>query len=237
MNIPLTPCLYLYIHSTHNSKKPDARLLLGQTETWTEYSKDGRVVKGAPRAVVRSKYEEDIQINNHATVWGSFFDTRSGKWGFGCCHSVIKQSYCTGMEGRKANGEYSEALLSAGGSRKREEEQEEGEEGEGGKEKKKKKKKSKLTGEMTTRSELYGSDAGAAVLELDAKKLKEAVKRQEAFQKEGVEADDRKRGYNVKGGGGGEGGEVTKEDMEAYRLVRTHGEDPMAKIGSDELLE
>jgi len=205
--------------------------LLGQTETWTEYSKDGRVVKGAPRAVVRSKYEEDIQINNHTTVWGSFFDTRSGKWGFGCCHSVIKQSYCTGMEGRKANEEYSEALLSAGGSRKREEEEEEGEEEKGGMEKKKKK-KSKLSGEMT-----YGSDAGAAVLELDAKKLKEAVKRQKAFQKEWVEADDRKRGYNVKGGGGGEVEEVTKEDMEAYRLVRTHGEDPMAKIGSDELLE
>ena len=230
---------FILSHTT-NSKKPDARLLLGQTETWTEYSRDGRVVKGAPRAVMRSKYEEDVQINNHTTVWGSFFDKRSGKWGYGCCHSVIKQSYCTGMEGRKVNEEYSAALLSAGGGTRKRDEEEEEEEEEGGKEaekEKKQKKKSKLSGEMTTRSELYGTEAGITALELDAAKLKEAVKRQKAFQRERVEADDRKRGYNVKGEGEGGSGEVTKEDMEAYRLVRTHGEDPMAKVGSDELLE
>lgn len=194
-------------------------------------------MKGAPRAVVRSKYEEDVQINNHTTVWGSFYDKRSGKWGFACCHSVIKQSYCTGMEGRLANEEYSAALLSAGGGTRKREEGEEEAEDEKETDKDKKQKKSKLSGEMTTRSELYGSEVGTAALELDAAKLKEAVKRQKAFQKERVEADDRKRGYNVKGGGEGGSGEVTKEDMEAYRLVRTHGEDPMAKIGSDELLE
>lgn len=39
------------------AKKADPRLLLGQTEHYVEYSKDGRVIKGAPRAIARSKYQ------------------------------------------------------------------------------------------------------------------------------------------------------------------------------------
>ena len=208
-----------------NAKKPDARLLLGQTESWVEYSKDGRVVKGPARAVVRSKYQEDVQVNNHTSVWGSYYDKRTGKWGFKCCHSVIKQSYCTGEEGRKANEQYIEELATVAKPGKEAEEEEEDAAEDGGK-----KKKSKLTTELTARSELFGTDAAA--VDLDEEKLKEAVKRQKAFAKEKIETDDRKRKFNSM-----QSSEVTKEDMEAYRLIRSHGEDPMAKISSDKLLE
>ena len=75
-----------------------------------EYSKDGRVIKGAPKAVVRSKYQEDVMNTNHQSVWGSFYDKRTGKWGYACCHSIIKMSYCTGEEGKKANEQYTSAL-------------------------------------------------------------------------------------------------------------------------------
>lgn len=75
-----------------------------------EYSKDGRVIKGAPKAVVRSKYQEDVMNNNHSSVWGSFYDRRTGKWGYSCCHSIIKMSYCTGEEGKKANEQYTSAI-------------------------------------------------------------------------------------------------------------------------------
>ena len=34
------------------------------------------------------------------SVWGSFWS--NGKWGFKCCHSTIKESYCTGEAGREA---------------------------------------------------------------------------------------------------------------------------------------
>lgn len=47
------------------AKKADPRLLLGQTEAWIEYSKDGRVIKGAPRAIARSKY----QVGRAGFVW------------------------------------------------------------------------------------------------------------------------------------------------------------------------
>lgn len=45
-------------------------------------------------------------VNNHTSVWGSFYDRRTGKWGFKCCHSVIRNSYCTGEEGRRANEQH-----------------------------------------------------------------------------------------------------------------------------------
>lgn len=42
----------------------------------------------------RSRYEEDVYINNHTSVWGSFW--KDGMWGYGCCHQFVKNSYCTG---------------------------------------------------------------------------------------------------------------------------------------------
>lgn len=68
------------------------QLLLAQTETYVEYSRDGRIIKGAEKPIIRSRYEEDVYLNNHTSVWGSYFD--SGKWGFKCCKSFIKNSWC-----------------------------------------------------------------------------------------------------------------------------------------------
>jgi pre-mRNA-processing factor SLU7 len=36
---------------------------------------------------------------NHSSVWGSFWN--EGKWGFKCCYSFVKVSYCTGATGRE----------------------------------------------------------------------------------------------------------------------------------------
>uniref|UniRef100_A0A8C0GZC4 Pre-mRNA-splicing factor SLU7 n=1 Tax=Chelonoidis abingdonii TaxID=106734 RepID=A0A8C0GZC4_CHEAB len=47
---------------------PPAELLLAQTEDYVEYSRHGTVIKGQEKAVVRSKYEEDVTINNHTLV-------------------------------------------------------------------------------------------------------------------------------------------------------------------------
>lgn len=94
-----------------------------------------------------------------------------------------------------------------------------------------KKKKSKLKTELTARSELYGSDLQPT--DLDEEKLKKAREKQREFQRRNVETDDRKRKYNSM-----ESSEVTKEDIEAYRMEKRHFEDPMAKLaGSDELLD
>ena len=37
------------------------------------------------------------------SVWGSYW--KDGQWGYQCCHSLIKESYCTGSAGREAAGD------------------------------------------------------------------------------------------------------------------------------------
>ena len=68
-------------------------LVFAQTEHYAEYSRYGNVVKTQEKAVAKSKYVEDELVNNHKSVWGSFF--KEGKWGYKCCESVKRDSYCT----------------------------------------------------------------------------------------------------------------------------------------------
>lgn len=70
-----------------------------ESETFVEYDEAG-LIKGAPKKEAKSKYAEDVHINNHTSVWGSYWS--DFKWGFACCHSTVKNSYCTGEEGKGA---------------------------------------------------------------------------------------------------------------------------------------
>ncbi|KAI1818546.1 Pre-mRNA splicing Prp18-interacting factor-domain-containing protein [Poronia punctata] len=74
-------------------------LVVTESEQFVEYDEAG-LIKGAPTTVARSKYAEDVFTNNHTSVWGSWWS--NFKWGYACCHSFIKNSYCTGEEGKKA---------------------------------------------------------------------------------------------------------------------------------------
>lgn len=87
-----------------------------ENERYVEYDETG-AIKGAPKAVAMSKYPEDLYLNNHTSVWGSWWS--DFQWGYACCHSTIKNSYCTGEEGKLAfeeakkirtGGELEEAL-------------------------------------------------------------------------------------------------------------------------------
>ena len=69
-------------------------------EEYVEYSRLGNVVHGQEKAVAKSKYEEDVFVNNHTSVWGSYWS--EGQWGYACCHSLVKLSYCTGEAGKLA---------------------------------------------------------------------------------------------------------------------------------------
>ena len=44
---------------------PPKQLLMAQSEDYVEYSRHGAVIKGQEKAKVKSRYEEDIYINNH----------------------------------------------------------------------------------------------------------------------------------------------------------------------------
>jgi pre-mRNA-processing factor SLU7 len=73
-----------------------------ENEVYVEYDDSG-AIKGAPKAEGKSKYAEDVLINNHTSVWGSWW--ANFQWGYACCHSTVKNSYCTGEEGKIAFAE------------------------------------------------------------------------------------------------------------------------------------
>jgi pre-mRNA-processing factor SLU7 len=211
----------------------DRKLRFGVSTAAEEYSRDGRMLAGstagAKREAITCKYEEDIFINGHTTVWGSFFHTGAFQWGFTDDHSLMKSSYCTGQNGRRANDEANEmrygtgkagtaALAQARGMLKALPGNE-------------RTRKSNANSTMANRSKLYGEANQNP--DLDQAKLKEAMKKAEQGQNKQEAGDDRKRKYHSTKAEV----DVTEEDMEAYRLQKGQKSDPMNNIGSDKLLD
>ena len=109
--------------ATSGAAAGDAATVFSQTEEYVEYGRDGRVVGGnvaAPRGPRRSKWEEDVLVNNHTSVWGSWW--HDGHWGYACCHSLVKNSICTGDAGKQAQQVVPRvpAAATAGDSKKQE---------------------------------------------------------------------------------------------------------------------
>lgn len=79
-------------------KKPK----LDETEEEEEEdTKSGELEEPKQDVHAKSKYPEDVYPGNHTSVWGSYW--KDGKWGFDCCHSLVRQSYCLGTKGREIN--------------------------------------------------------------------------------------------------------------------------------------
>ncbi|ETN00366.1 hypothetical protein PPTG_18061 [Phytophthora nicotianae INRA-310] len=197
---------------------PPKELLLAQSEHYVEYSRDGRVVKGRERAPVRSKYVEDAFENNHTSIWGSWFDRTEMAWGYACCHSKVRKSYCTGEDGKKAIEESKTTKTERAMLKIPEKSETDGSVA------------TQAGGVISKRSEMYGENIAP---ELDEMKLKKAIKKAAKEKKKQAEQDDKKRKYNSMGNY-----EVNAEEMEAYKLLKTRGEDPMANVlGNDVLLD
>lgn len=196
-----------------------------------EYTRDGRLVKGnatatKQRVALKSKYEEDVLTNGHWTVWGSYFHKGAFRWGYADDHSLMKSSYCTGDNGRKANDEANEMRYGTGkaGSAALAQAREMlktipvGERSSSG------------TATRPTMSKMYGEADPTASYDQD--KLKKALRKEDQSREE--TSDDRKRKYNSVS----TEVDVTEEEMEAYRMRKDRGSDPMAKLAdSEELLE
>lgn len=216
---------------------PPKQLLLAQTEDYVEYSRHGTVIKGQEKARVKSRYEEDIFPNNHTSVWGSFW--KNGLWGFKCCHSLIKESYCTGEAGIQAHEESSivlanqEAANTAAvmATQTHTASADEAEEHKS-KEKKKKKKSKKRKKKHKKKRDSSDSDSSESDSEeRKRKRLKKALDEEAAHQERMTELmamDERKRPYNsmydVKA--------PTEEEIEAFRMKQIRDDDPMAAFFS-----
>jgi pre-mRNA-processing factor SLU7 len=187
-------------------------LLLAQTEQYVEYSASGKVIKGQEQAEAKSKYEEDVYINNHTQVWGSYWE--NGEWGFGCCKQLSKSSYCTGAAGRAIRDEILRgAHLGLGNVEQEEEVEEEKALADPEQQKKMKKLREKQAKEKAEKEEKEKEV-----------RFKKALKSEDKRAREEVEKDERKRQFNSRSK---EDYNVTEEEMEAYRLKRQRGDDPM----------
>ncbi|XP_063784836.1 pre-mRNA-splicing factor SLU7 [Pseudophryne corroboree] len=192
---------------------PPVELLLAQTEDYVEYSRHGTVIKGQEKAAARSKYEEDVLINNHRCIWGSYW--KDGRWGYKCCHSFVKMSYCTGEAGKIVDDiDLCEEELTVTEEMAKPKTLVEIHQNK----MKKKKKKHRKSGDSDSDSEEKKKD-----------KLKKALNAEEARLKhvqEILQMDERKRAYNSMY----ETREPTEEEMEAYRMKRQRPDDPMASF-------
>ncbi|XP_047531153.1 pre-mRNA-splicing factor Slu7 isoform X1 [Vanessa atalanta] len=215
---------------------PPRELLLAQSEVFVRYNRDGSRAANAEKQLAKSKYEEDVMINNHTSVWGSFW--KDGQWGFKCCHSFIKMSYCVGEAGKSMvlevpdtskeilqNVEKEEVTEKSEKASSSEPSSDSGSESEKDKrsktektsKKKKNKKKSKKKKKKDQKKDKQED------------KLKKALEMEERKQKHAeylLSVDERKRPYNsmmeVK--------EPTEEEMEAYMMKRRREEDPMSQF-------
>ncbi|RHZ75558.1 hypothetical protein Glove_212g27 [Diversispora epigaea] len=222
---------------------PPKELLLAQTENYVEYSRTGRVIKGQERAKAKSKYEEDVFLNNHTSVWGSYWV--DGNWGYKCCRSFIKNSYCTGLAGIEAANS-SNLLRSSVHDRYDEYDNNDRDDNDddrnGGYEKKSlldihtekiEKMKHNLNADNViedANKHLKRKNLGEGDIQLDKKKLRKALEDEEKRNKSLPETDDRKRPYNsayMNQKDKSNNSEVTEEELEAYRLKKQSYEDPM----------
>ncbi|KPJ16200.1 Pre-mRNA-splicing factor SLU7 [Papilio machaon] len=213
---------------------PPRELLLAQSEVFTRYNRDGTLVQGPEKQLAKSQYEEDVLVNNHTTVWGSYW--RDGRWGYKCCHSFIKMSYCVGEAGKsvvldvpshnndlidnkdKEKSEKSSSESSASSSSSSESENDTRSKTEKTSKKKKNKKKAKKKKKKDQKKEKKSVD-----------KLKKALEEEERNQKRAehlLSVDERKRPYNSMY----EVQAPTDDQMEAYLMKRKREEDPMSQF-------
>lgn len=187
-------------------------LALRGNEAYAEYDAAGRLVRGQD-SKPKSRYEEDIHPGNHTTVWGSYW--KDGQWGYQCCKQMTKNAYCTGDAGEAAAQEAAmqlqkNLLVHAEKEREKMVKKDEG---------------NLLEGVKPGLPGVWGTDADKEDVQIDEKKLREAMKRHEERMKNNHE-DDRKRGYNSLQ----DDYNVSAEDMEAYRLKKSRGDDPLQAI-------
>jgi len=48
--------------------------------------------------MILSMWKEDVHVNGHHSVWGSWYDADWGEWGYACCQQKERDAKCTGKK-------------------------------------------------------------------------------------------------------------------------------------------
>jgi pre-mRNA-processing factor SLU7 len=202
----------------HLNSIPRELVVEAQTEQYVEYNRFGKVIKGDQRATVKSKYVEDTYENEHTTVWGSYWNNY--RWGYACCHLLLRQSYCPGMiidekdirfesnnVDTTVSGDKPESLVQLH---------------------RKKLNKEKFQPKNSSSVD----ESNPTLKKLDKKKVQEAARdlaERERQAESVLNIDERKRKYNALKTDVNDQHEPTEEELEAYRLKKHRHDDPMAR--------
>jgi pre-mRNA-processing factor SLU7 len=76
-------------------QRPEEQANLEQSETFIEYDRSGRVIRGTDIVVAKSRYEEDNYTKyagGHTSVWGSYYDKQEQRWCVSYCISCFLTS-------------------------------------------------------------------------------------------------------------------------------------------------
>jgi pre-mRNA-processing factor SLU7 len=207
-----------YLASTYGNTallpSPSTKSLLAASSSqYIEYDPTTGTPKSSlPKAIANptSKYSEDIHPGNHTSIFGSWWT--NFQWGYACCHSLVRNSYCTGEEGRRAfeqaeNLRVGELLLENGkGEGETEELQRNTEERQ----------------QQRRRQDMEDQDEGKA----------EAISSNTTTRSEDTAKGTRKRTLKELRDG------ITEEEMEGYKKSRVDASDPMTNmLGKDELAD
>ena len=202
----------------------DRKVRFGEKHETEQYTREGRMIKGTKlRIDQKSKYEEDVFINGHTVVWGSYFHKGAFRWGYADDHTLMKNSYYTGENGRIANDEANEMRYGTGIR------------GSAALAQARNMLKIVPSSERSSSSSVpYNSSALYGEADMNAKLDKEKVQAaKEALKAGNEEKNGKKRKYNSVDADV----DVSAEDMEAWRLTRGRSDDPMNKITSEELID
>jgi pre-mRNA-processing factor SLU7 len=158
-------------------------------------------------------------MNNHTTIWGSWYDTASGLWGYACCHSDIHVSYCSGQAGiDAAQASSAQNLLKTSNPDPHEPPKEITEAPDNAEDRRRQ-------AQIAYSKERLGEGE----LKLNEERLAEAVREEKKRKARGDDTGDRKRKK------GEDSVSVSEEQMEAYRMNRHRAEDPMANYIDEDL--
>ncbi|CAF1094660.1 unnamed protein product [Rotaria sordida] len=202
---------------------PRELVVEAQTEQYVEYNRFGKVIKGDQRATIKSKYVEDIYENEHTSVWGSYWNNH--RWGYACCHSLLRQSYCTGqiIEEKEIEFQIDEKFNDINQDKQKSLVELHRE----------KLNKQKIQSKISSSN---NDEQDSLRKKLDKKKIQEAAKKIEERERQAEEIanmDERKRKYNSLKSDINDQREPTEEELEAYRLKKHRHNDPMAQFMLD----
>lgn len=82
------------VYGVQPARKVPRDVRMGAKEGYTVYRTDGGVLHGQEEAIPSSRFLEDQYDGEHLSVWGSYLDVATRRWGYACCQQTLRHCVC-----------------------------------------------------------------------------------------------------------------------------------------------